>query len=415
MILYNLVVFLYGAFIQIASLKNRKARFWVNGRRHWQHKLKEKISNLEKGKRVWIHCASLGEFEQGRPIIEAIKATDKSVKIILTFFSPSGYEVRKDYEHADIIAYLPLDTPSNAKQFIDLVSPDKVIFVKYEFWVNYLNTLRNKGIESYLVSAVFKDHHPFFKWYGGIFINSLKAFRVLMVQDQHSADLISSLGFKNVEVLGDTRADRVLEIKRSFVPYTNIMKFIGTSQVIVAGSTWPQDEEVILEALGMIKARPLPKLIMAPHEINERSIERLKTSIEKYGYSHCLYSQGAETSAQIMILDTMGMLSRVYGHSTIAYVGGGFGDGIHNLLEPAVFGVPVAFGSKANYTKYNEAVQLKAVGAAFAIADEQELQHFIDKYLGSQENLTLAKQVLQGYFEVHGNITSRMLKTMNFV
>lgn len=415
MVLYNLIVFLYGAFIRIASLQNKKAKFWVRGRAQWQSVLKEKTGRLGPGKRVWIHCASLGEFEQGRPIIEAIKASDRNIKIILTFFSPSGYEVRKDYEHADIISYLPLDTPSNAKEFIEIISPDKVIFVKYEFWVNYLNTLRNKGIESYLISAVFKDHHPFFKWYGGIFIKSLKAFRKLMVQDQHSADLVSSIGFNNVEVLGDTRADRVLEIRRTFVPYANITSFVGSSPVVVAGSTWPQDEEVVLNTYDQLSKTNQPKLIIAPHEINEKTIGRLAENIEKRGHGFCRYSVGVDPSAQIMILDTMGMLSKVYGHATLAYVGGGFGDGIHNLLEPAVFGLPVAFGAKANYSKYNEAVQLKAIGAAFDVSNAQELKGFFDKFIHSQSELERVKDILRAYFEVHGNISARMLKTMNFV
>ena len=252
MFIYNLVVLLYGFVIRIASLNNAKARLWIEGRRNWREKLTQKTKPIQQHKKVWVHCASLGEFEQGRPLMEAIKKQHPSYKIILSFFSPSGYEVCKDYNGADLVLYLPLDTKANAKNFIELVKPNVVLFIKYEFWVNFLNEIKRNNIKCYLISAVFKDHHPFFKWYGGLFIKSLQAFNTLFVQDKHSADLLHSIDVKNVEICGDTRFDRVLEIKNKFKPIKELSDFKGNSKLIIAGSTWPEDEKLIIEAYKLL-------------------------------------------------------------------------------------------------------------------------------------------------------------------
>jgi 3-deoxy-D-manno-octulosonic-acid transferase len=411
MLFYNIGVLLYALAIHIASLFKTKAKQWVRGRINWENHLEEKLKKSESRKKIWIHCASLGEFEQGRPIIESIKKSHPEHFILLTFFSPSGYEIRKDYEFADAVLYMPLDTKRNARKFLDLTTPDLVLFIKYEFWVNFLNTLREKQITAYLVSAVFKPHHPFFKWYGGIFIKSLEAFKILFVQDTQSKKLLASIGVNNVEVCGDTRFDRVLDIKNKFKPIPEIQNFKGNSKLIIAGSTWPKDEDMLLEAFSKLNRNDV-KLIIVPHNIETQLQKNTVTKIERAGLSYSLFTDGVKNESKILVLNTMGLLSRIYYYGEAAYIGGGFNGGIHNCLEPAVFGTPVSFYGPG-HEKYNEAVDLVANGAATAVNDAGELLTAWKRVISDQQHQAKIKSVLEDYFAANANSTGRILQAIS--
>lgn len=412
MFLYDLVVVLYGLVIRMASLNNPKARLWIKGRNKWRETLSDSTSKLGNGKRIWVHCASLGEFEQGRPLIEAIKQKFPNDKIILTFFSPSGFEGSKGYTKADLITYLPLDTKRNALDFLSIVKPTMAIFIKYEFWVNFLNALKSTHTPSYLVSAVFKDHHPFFKWYGGIFRRSLTAFKVLLVQDEHSKQLLHSINISNVAICGDTRFDRVLEIKEKFSPIVEIEKFKGQDRMIVGGSTWPGDDELIIEAFKKLND-PKTKLLLAPHEIDQGSIERLKQKLEKAELAYSVFTEGIRTESKVLILNTMGMLSRTYYYANTAYIGGGFNEGLHNILEPAVYYIPVAFYGK-EFSKYNEAVALVKLKAVENVLNTEELVAHWRKVLDTTTEKQRISHVLQGYFELNAHVTSKVMSIIHF-
>jgi 3-deoxy-D-manno-octulosonic-acid transferase len=357
--------------IKIFAIKNAKARKWFNGRANWQSKLVEGL-NKPKSKTLWIHCASLGEFEQGRPIIESVKQHYPHTFILLTFFSPSGFEIRKNYPLADFVCYLPADTPKQAKQFINIVQPELVIFVKYEFWLNMLEVLKQKNIPVLLTSAIFRENQIFFNWYGGLWRNALHGFKHIFVQNEDSADLLKTIQIKNFSVGGDTRFDRVVEIAHQFKPIPEIEKFCNKSFVLIAGSTWLADE-ILLSKLAT--HFPKWKIIIAPHEIDEIHLSNL----EKLLQQSCRYSTLINLSekeldnTQILIIDNIGMLSKLYKYANICYVGGGFGAGIHNVLEAAVYGKPVLFGPK--YKKFEEAKALIKSGGAFSIQDETSLKN----------------------------------------
>ena len=412
MIIYNLVILLYGLVIRIASVKNSKAKFWVDGRKHWRKELSQKIENKKGGKKVWVHCASLGEFEQGRPLMEAIKKKYPDYKIILTFFSPSGFEGSKDYNGADIISYLPLDTRSNAKDFIEIVKPDFAIFIKYEFWINFLNEMKRAKINSYLVSAVFKNHHPFFKWYGGIFVRSLQAFKTLFVQDENSSNLLNSIGYNNVEITGDTRFDRVLEIKSNFKPIPEIEAFKGNNKLIIAGSTWSDDDDIVISTFKKLNGHNI-KLIIAPHEIDDKSIEEIIIKLRKYQLDFSLFTDGVKNECNVLILNTMGMLSRSYFYADFAYIGGGFNDGIHNILEPAVYCIPVIFYGK-DFSKFNEAIELVKMGCAFNVLSEEELIKSCNNLLQNHKFLEKLKSDLDTYFAKKRSATAQLMKAIDF-
>ena len=353
MFLYNLVVRSYYLLIRLSGFRNQKAKQWVEGRKNWRNNLKHLLSNLDSGKRIWVHCASYGEFEQGRPLIEAIKLKYPHHKIILSFFSPSGYEAFKNWKDADVVCYLPLDTKSNAHDFIQLINPNTAIFIKYEFWVNFLFELKNKNIPTFLVSAVFKPHHPFFKWYGGLFKRSLRCFTKLFIQDEASGNLLKKIQITNYEVSGDTRFDRVSKIKEVHIKNEIIEQFKGNSKLIIAGSTWPGDEDLMLTAYESLKNKNV-KLLMAPHEIGEKSLDITIRKLQQKGLMYALYNgdNSGINNAQVLILNTIGQLAQSYHYANCAYVGGGFENGLHNILEPAVFGIPVSFYGK-DYIQYN--------------------------------------------------------------
>lgn len=362
-LLYNIAMLIYQSFIWLASkFNNNKATLFLSGRENVFDLLEQK--RLPGEHYVWFHAASLGEFEQGRPIMESLKNSHPEYKILLTFFSPSGYEVRKDYQGADIICYLPMDMSWNVKRFLDIVQPDCAIFIKYEFWMNYLLELKKRAIKTYIVSAIFRESQLFFKWYGRYYRNLLKSFNHLFVQNDESVRLLHSIGFDNVTKVGDTRFDRVADIASNAKELPIVQLFKSDKKVLVAGSSWPNDEEILLSYFNQNKDI---KLIIAPHEIHE---EHLQSIISKLQRPYVRYTQATTenvSDADCLIIDCFGLLSSVYRYGEVAYIGGGFGVGIHNILEAAVYGIPVIFGP--NYKKFQEAVDLIELGGAFSIAD----------------------------------------------
>lgn len=403
-VIYNILICLYSGIIWLVALcGNQKAKLWIAGRRGIFKKLTE---NLKPGeKRIWVHAASLGEFEQGRPIIEKIKGQYPDYKIMVTFFSPSGYEVRKNYTGADYIYYLPADTLGNAKRFINLVKPEKVFFIKYEFWYNYLNTLRKQDIPVYLCSAIFRKNQLFFKWYGGWYLKILHMFSHMFVQTQESKELLASIGFINITITGDTRFDRVYDIALKAKEIPEIAIFAGVSQCLIAGSTWEPDEDLLS---GYINTSALPlKYIIAPHEIHISHIERLEKSIQKKVIRYSNWKKNTTGEYDVLIIDNIGMLSSLYRYGQVSYIGGGFGKGIHNTLEAATFGLPVLFGP--NYQKFQEAKDLIDAGGAFSISTQQELNLKLDKLFLDPVALCTAQRTAADYVKNNIGATDKIL------
>ena len=383
--LYNIAIWFYCLAVRVVAMFNSKVRLMWQGEQVAFDKIR---GNVVDGDRVvWVHAASLGEFEQGRPLIEKIRRVNPEYKIVLTFFSPSGYEVRKNYAGADVICYLPLDTVGNARRFVDLVKPEKVVFVKYEFWLNYLRELRYRGVETYIISAIFRPGQVFFKWYGGLFREGLKAFKTLFVQNEESKELLKGIGVENVVVAGDTRFDRVvdvvamakrLEIVESFVGIRN--EELGMRNgVLVVGSSWGPDEELLAEYINSRAGRV--KMIIAPHEVREETIKELT---ERLTCKYALYNEECGMrneelkDVDVLVINTIGLLSSVYQYGQVAYIGGGFGVGIHNTLEAAAWGMPVVFGP--NYKKFKEACELLECGAARSIETKEECFAALDEF-----------------------------------
>jgi len=373
-IIYNIGIVLFTGLARLISPFNEKVCLWVSGQKNWFEVLSKKIEPDEEY--IWIHCASLGEFEQGRPVIEALKKEKQHIKIILTFFSPSGYEVRKNYRMADIISYLPPDTPGNAKRFISLVHPSSVIFVKYEFWNNYITRLSENKVPLYLISGIFRREQHFFKWYGAFFRRMLKKFTWLFVQDQNSYKLLGSIGLENVSVTGDTRFDRVTEITETSEDIPVLDIFRGSEKLFLAGSSWKQDEEVISAYINKYPDRM--KWVFAPHEIDPANIERLEGLFTVKCVRFSCFSEDS-SDARVLIIDNIGVLSSAYRYAYIAEVGGGFGKGIHNILEPACWGIPVLFGP--NYKSFREAVELIKLGSAGSFNKYEDFEMIIEEWL----------------------------------
>jgi 3-deoxy-D-manno-octulosonic-acid transferase len=387
-LLYNLFLILYPIGIRIAAIVNPKAKKWILGRKNIFAKIHTKLKT-ENSKPIWMHCASLGEFEQGRPLLEELKNQDPKVKIVLTFFSPSGYEVMKDYTGADHVFYLPMDSRENAKNFLDAVNPALVLWVKYEYWFYYLSALKQRNIPTLLVSGIFRKNQPFFRWYGKIWRQMLESFTHFFVQNEESKQLLSTLGFtENVILNGDTRFDRVLEIAEHFTPVAGIEKFCGDSPVIVAGSTWEEDE---IELLHFVNVHKDVKFIIAPHEIDKTNLKDVKGEFpNSIFYSELINDQRSTNKDQhsmpnVLIIDNIGMLSRLYKYATVTYVGGGYGaDGVHNVLEAAVYGTPVVFGPV--YEKFNEAIGLVQSGGAISIdGGPVKLETIMNNLLNDEE------------------------------
>jgi len=406
--LYNLVVSIAGFFLKIVALFSPKIKLFVEGRKNVFALLEEKIKPTDKT--IWFHSASLGEYEQGLPVIEKIKEKYPSHKIVVTFFSPSGYEVRKNNTVADVTIYLPLDTKKNAKCFLKLVHPEKAFFIKYEFWLNYLKELENAKIPTYLVSGIFRDSQMFFKWYGGFYRKALKAFTYFFVQNEVSKKKIKAIGFHNVIVSGDTRFDRVNAILERDNSLDFIEKFKNNQTTIVIGSSWPKDEALLAAYIN--QAPNHVKFIIAPHNIKTDQIAALKSQITK---SSILFSEkegAALSNYQVFIIDTIGLLTKIYSYGTIAYVGGGFGNpGIHNILEPATFGIPIVIGP--NYSNFAEAVQLVELGGCIVINNKEELKFNFDQLINDPILLNEKSSICKKYIEDNIGATNSIMKIVS--
>lgn len=402
--IYNLTIAAYGLGIRLAALFSAKARQWTDGRKDWPALLRAARRAMGEGPLIWVHCASLGEFEQGRPLIEWLKEHHPNYKILLTFFSPSGYEIRKNYERADLVFYLPLDTSRNVRRFLEIVQPQLAIFVKYEFWMHYLRVLQQKKIPHILISAIFRGDHWFFKSYGAPFRRLLSGFDHLFVQEEASRQRLEGVGIDQVTVAGDTRIDRVLAIAGQDRRFPLIDAFAGESPVLVVGSSWPPDEALLAPFFN----EQLPadwKVIIAPHEIKEEKIKTLEGSLQ---LPVVRFSQGDPedmAGKRVLVIDNIGMLSALYGYGRLAYIGGGFGAGIHNTLEPIAFGLPVFFGPK--YHKFTEAVSLVGAGGAFPVETTEEFQRLFAE-LQDEEQYDRAAQAARGYVEQNQGATQRI-------
>jgi 3-deoxy-D-manno-octulosonic-acid transferase len=406
--LYNLLIIITGFFLKITAHFSPKMKLFMDGRKNVFTLLKEKINPEDKT--IWFHSASLGEYEQGLPVIEKIKEKYPSHKIIVTFFSPSGYEVRKNNNVADITIYLPLDTKSNAKQFLKLVHPELVFFIKYEFWLNYLNELKKLKIPTYLISGIFRDNQMFFKWYGGFYRKALRTFTYFFVQNENSKIQIGSIGFYNVIVSGDTRFDRVNTILDRDNSLEFLEAFKNNQPTIVIGSSWPKDDAILTEYINQAPANV--KFIIAPHNIKPEQVENLKNAISK---ETVLYSEKENknlSSHTVFIIDTIGLLTKIYSYGTIAYVGGGFGHpGIHNVLEPATFGLPIVIGP--HYSKFAEAIELVNLGGCMSITNKKELKQIFDRLLSDENFLNKKREICRSYIQNNKGATDTIIKAIS--
>ncbi|CAM3669010.1 glycosyltransferase N-terminal domain-containing protein [Flavobacterium gelidilacus] len=382
--IYNFITFLASQIVKIIALFSPKMKLFVEGRKSVFSTLRNKINADDKT--IWFHAASLGEYEQGLPVIEKIKEKFPLHKIVVTFFSPSGYEVRKNNTVADVTVYLPLDTKSNAKQFLELVHPELVFFIKYEYWPNYLNELKKRsqsiGIKTYLISGILRENQAFFKWYGGFYRNALKTFDYFFVQNESSKKLLQSIGFNNVKVSGDTRFDRVVSILERDNSLNFIEQFKDNKTTIVIGSSWPKDENLLIEYIN--NSSENIKFIIAPHNIKQEQIQELKNSIKK---KTILFSEKENQNLSkfnVFIIDTIGILTKIYAYADIAYVGGGFGNpGVHNILEPATFGVPIIIGP--NYSHFAEATALVNMEGCVSIQNQTQLNEALNILLQNED------------------------------
>lgn len=400
-LVYDAIMQVYAAGIRISTLFNLKARQWVAGRKDWLEKLRRAIPPT--GADLWLHCASLGEFEQGRPVLETYRETHPGRFILVTFFSPSGYEIRKNYPGADYVCYLPLDTRSNARQFIATARPGAAIFVKYEFWLHYLTILHRHHIPTLLISAIFRKKQPFFQWYGKAFRQLLHFYHHIFVQDEASEILLRDEGIRGITVSGDTRFDRVVSIAGKARDFPEITGFIAGKEAWVAGSTWPPDE-TLLAAVDTAD-----KWIIAPHEINEAHLRQIEKCFREKTVRYSRLKTAPERFAdkEVLIIDNIGMLSSLYQYGRVAYIGGGFGKGIHNILEAAVWGIPVVFGP--NFQKFKEARDLLDQKAAFAIRNETDFAA-VAALLRNGEVRSQAGQTAGGYVRAQTGATQKIME-----
>lgn len=411
--IYSFLIACYGLSIRIASVFNKKAAMWLKGRRRYWDILDLSFAafpfNVPGRKLAWFHCASLGEFEQGRPIIEGFRKEHPEFLIIITFFSPSGYEVRKAYSGADLILYLPLDTRSNVRKFVEMVKPDIVFYIKYEFWFNFLSYLQHKQIPTILVSAVFRPDQHFFKGYAEWPRKILQGFTRIFVQNEDSKELLQFIGIEDSTISGDTRFDRVATLAENPAVVEIAKAFSENKTVLVAGSTWPADEEILFKLIDQNKHGM--RFIIAPHEINAGHIDSL---LQKAGGKAVRYSTTNPSdvkNAEILIIDSIGMLSQIYQYGTLAYVGGGFGEGIHNILEASAFGLPVFFGP--NYSKFIEAKDLIEAKGAFHVNTADQLIAGVEELLSSAEKLNQASIISKNYVHNGRGATEIVLQSIN--
>ena len=405
--MYNIFISLYSLGVHIAALFNKKVSTMMNGENEAFDILKRKIDR--NAKYIWFHAASLGEFEQGRPLIEEIRKKYPSYKILQTFFSPSGYEVRKDYKGADIVCYLPLDTKGNVKHFLDLANPCMAFFVKYEFWKNYLAELQSRNIPVYSVCSIFRKEQIFFKWYGRSYRNVLKTFTHLFVQNAESVDLLSGIGVNQTSIVGDTRFDRVVEIKNQSKELDLVRIFKGNAMVLVAGSSWAPDEDIFIPYFN---SHPEIKLIIAPHVISESHLGEIMGKLKRKAVRYTQADEKSIESAECLIIDCYGLLSSIYRYGEISYVGGGFGVSIHNTLEAAVYGIPVIFGP--NNKKFMEAQALKQNGAGFEIHGKDDFDRLMDRFLTDNNSLNIASKKADEYVTSNVGALDKIMSIVKF-
>ncbi len=393
-LVYNLGIFLYTLAVRLAALFNPKARLFVSGRKNWKQKL---AGSMEHDRPyIWFHCASLGEFEQGRPVIEEVRQQFPKYRIALTFYSPSGYEIRKSYEGADLVSYLPMDTPGNVRFFLGTLRPEKAFFVKYEFWYNYIAEMQKRKIPAYIISAIFREKQIFFKknpwglWYRKM----LFGFEHIFIQNEQSAGLLRKIGVEHFTVAGDTRFDRVATIARSAKTFENVQKFASKNPVVIAGSTWKPDEELLA---AFINNSSGVKFIIAPHEVHPSNINRIHQLLKKKAISFSKAADQRIDDFEVLIIDSIGILSSLYQYGNVAYIGGGFGVGIHNILEAATFELPIIFGP--NFKKFKEAVELADQKGAFPIHDQESLNRVLSRLLSDQNHLISASGICKNYVE----------------
>lgn len=410
MFLYNIGIFLYALVVRIISPFHRKARKMILGHKETYRILRQQIDPNDSY--IWFHAASLGEFEQGRPIMEAIRKKHVEYKILLTFFSPSGYDVRKDYKGADVVCYLPFDKKRNVKRFLKLVQPRMVVFIKYEFWYNFVNQLCKKDIPVYMVSAIFRQTQMFFKWYGKPMRRILNCYKCICVQDENSKKILEGIHVTNVKVCGDTRFDRVIDIKKQAKQLPLAEAFAAKAateneKIMVAGSTWPKDEDLLFQYFNITADL---KLIIAPHEIDEAHLKYIESTLRR---PYIRYSQAIQENVcdyDCLIIDSFGLLSSLYRYGQIAYVGGGFGVGIHNILEAAVYSIPVVFGT--NFKKFREAQQLIECGGAYSVSDYQSLRSLLDEFIQYQDTLKVAGSNAGKYVESNTRVVDKVLDVL---
>ncbi len=403
--IYNLIMLLYASAVRMAALFSKKVALMYRGEREAFNVLERNIVKGEKY--LWFHAASLGEFEQGRPLIEEIRKKYPRYKILQTFFSPSGYEVRKHYKGADIVCYLPLDTPRNARRFIELARPCMAFFIKYEFWKNYLNELDRQGIPAYSVSSIFRPDQIFFQWYGKGYSRVLHTFARLFVQNRSSAELLRKIGIENVTVVGDTRFDRVIEICRKAKDLPLVDKFKGDSLVFVAGSSWEPDEDIFIPYFNEC---PNMKLIVAPHVIEESHLKEIEGKLARKSVRYTEATEETLQNADCLIIDCFGLLSSIYRYGEIAYVGGGFGAGIHNVLEAAVYGMPVIFGP--NNRRFREAQGLLACDGGFEIHGKDDFNALTDKLTTDKGFLREAGKAADAYVHENAGALEKIMQTI---
>lgn len=402
--LYNVILLFAAQVVKILALFSPKMKLFVDGRKEVLPKIKEKITLSDQT--IWFHAASLGEYEQGLPVIEKIKIQYPNHKIVVTFFSPSGYEVRKNNTVADVTVYLPLDTKSNAQKFIESIHPEMVFFIKYEYWPNYLNELQKRHIKTYLISGIFREKQAFFKWYGGFYRNALKTFDYFFVQNDSSKKLLQSIGFDNVKISGDTRFDRVVSILERDNSLDFIEQFKNNQTTIVIGSSWPKDENLLVNYIN--NSDDSVKFIIAPHNIKAEQISNLKLQITK---STILFSDKEHHNLadfQIFIIDTIGILTKIYSYADIAYVGGGFGNpGVHNILEPATFGVPIVIGP--NYSHFAEATALVHQEGCLSISNQNELNDAFNLLLHNEDDRNEKGHICSTFVQMNKGATDIIL------